>query len=145
MQGHLHKRVHTGKNGKQTTRWYVVVDVGTDANGRRRQKWHGGFSTRRDAEIARAKLVDNLHTGTYVMPDRLTFTEWVRDSWLPMTEARVKPSTFHSYKRNLEIHVLPVIGSRPLQQVTPLMLNAMYARLQTEGSGNGPLSAKTVR
>jgi len=25
------------------------------------------------------------------------------------------------------------------------MLNAMYARLQAEGSGNGPLSAKTVR
>jgi Arm DNA-binding domain len=44
MQGHIHKRVHTAKNGQQTTRWYVVVDVGTDVAGRRRQKWHGGFS-----------------------------------------------------------------------------------------------------
>jgi len=145
MQGHIHKRVHTGKNGKQTTRWYVVVHVGFSADGRRRQKWHGGFRTRRDAEIARAKLVDDLHTGSYVMPDRLTFTEWVRGSWLPMTEGRVKPTTFHSYRQNLEIHVLPVIGSRPLQQITPLMLNAMYAKLQAEGSGHGPLSAKTVR
>lgn len=145
MQGHIHKRAHTGKNGKQTTRWYVVVDVGTDGGGRRRQKWHGGFRTRKEAEIARAKLVDDLHTGTYVMPDRLTFAEWVRDSWLPTTEGRVKPTTFHSYKRNMEIHVLPVIGSRPLQQLTPLMLNAMYARLQAEGTGHGPLSAKTVR
>ena len=68
-----------------------------------------------------------------------------RDSWLPMTEARVKPSTFHSYQRNMEIHVLPVLGSRPLQQLTPLMLNALYARLQAEGTGHGPLSAKTVR
>jgi integrase len=145
MQGHIHKRIHTTRNGKQTTRWYVVVDVGTDADGRRRQKWHGGFRTRREAEIARAKLVDELHTGSYVMPDRLTFAEWVRDSWLPMTEGRVKPTTFHSYQRNLEIHVLPLIGSRPLQQLTALMLNAMYARLQAEGSGHGPLSPKTVR
>jgi integrase len=145
MQGHIHKRVHTGKSGKQTTRWYVVVDVGLSGDGRRRQKWHGGFRTRREAEIARAKLVDDLHTGSYVMPDRLTFTEWIRESWLPMTEGRVKPTTFHSYRRNMEIHVLPVIGARPLQQITPLMLNAMYAKLQAEGSGHGALSAKTVR
>jgi integrase len=135
----------TTKSGKQTIRWYVVVDVGTDPTGRRRQKWHGGFGTRREAEVARAKLVDDLHTASYVMPDRLTFAEWVRNSWLPMTEARVKPTTFHSYKRNLEIHVIPHVGSRPVQQLTPLMLNAMYAKLQAEGSGHGPLSAKTVR
>ena len=145
MQGHIHKCIHTTRNGKQTTRWYVVVDVGSDADGRRRQKWHGGFRTRREAEIARAKLVDDLHRGSYVMPDRLTFAKCVRDSWLPMTEGRVKPTTFHSYRRTLEIHVLPLIGSRPLQQLTALMLNAMYARFQAEGSGHGPLSPKTVR
>jgi len=145
MQGHIHKRVHTGKNGQQTTRWYVVVDVGMAVDGRRRQKWHGGFRTRKEAEIARAKLVDDLHTGSYVVPGRLTLAEWVRDSWLPMTEGRVKPSTFHSYRQNMEIHVLPVLGSKPLQQLTVMMLNALYARLQSEGSGHGALSAKTVR
>ena len=145
MQGHVHKRVHTGKNGKQTTRWYVVVDVGMAADGRRRQKWHGSFGTRKEAEIARAKLVDDLHTGSYVVPGRLKFAEWVRNSWLPMTEGRVKPSTFHSYRQNMEIHVLPALGSRPLQQLTVMMLNALYARLQSEGSGHGALSAKTVR
>jgi integrase len=145
MQGHIYKRVHTGKTGKQTTLWYVVVDVGISSDGRRRQKWHGGFRTRKDAEIARAKLVDDLHTGSYVVPGRLTFAEWVRESWLPMTEGRVKPSTFHSYRQNMEIHVLPVLGSKPLQHLTVMMLNALYARLQSEGSGHGVLSAKTVR
>src|SRR5205814_2135706 len=49
MQGHIHKRVRTDKSGKERTLWYVVVDVGIDHNGRRRQKWHGGFRTRREA------------------------------------------------------------------------------------------------
>jgi hypothetical protein len=145
MQGHIHKRVHTGKNGKQTTRWYVVVDVGMAVDGRRRQKWHGGFRTRKEAKIARAKLVDDLHIGSYVVPGRLTLAEWVRNSWLPTTEGRVKPSTFHSYRQNMEIHMLPALRSRPLQQLTVMMLNALYARLQSEGSGHGALSAKTVR
>jgi Arm DNA-binding domain len=57
MRGHIHKRVRKTRAGKETTLWYVVVDVGVTADGRRRQKWHGGFATRREAEAARAKIV----------------------------------------------------------------------------------------
>ena len=91
MQGHIHKRVRTDRHGKETVRWYVVVDLGFDHEGRRRQKWHGGFRTRREAEAARAKLVTDVNTGSYVVPGRTTLGEWIRDSWLPMTEPRVKP------------------------------------------------------
>jgi integrase len=144
MQGHIHKRTHISKNGKETTRWYVVVDIGFDGDGHRRQKWHGGFRTRRDAEIARAKLVDELHTGSYVAPGRVTLNDWIRESWLPMTEARVKPSTFDSYRRNIEGHVLPAFGAKPLQQLTPPMLNALYAQLSSGSKGRRPLAAKTI-
>ena len=71
------------------------------------------------------------------MPDRTTFAEWVRDSWLPMTEGRVKPTTFHSYKRNLEIHVLPAIGSRPLQQLTPANAERDVRKAAADGGGHG--------
>jgi len=144
MQGHIYKRTHTTKGGKETTHWYVVLDVGMDSGGRRRQKWHGGFRTRREAEVARAKLVNDLYTGSYVAPGRISLAEWVRKSWLPMTEARVKPSTFDSYRRNMEGHVLPVLGSKPLQQLTPPMLNGLYGQLAAGGNGRRPLSPKTI-
>ena len=144
MRGHIHKRVRKTRAGKETTRWYVVVDVGVDSNGRRRQKWHGGFATRREAEVARAKIVNDLHAGSYVAPDRLTLAEWVRESWLPLIRTRIKPSTFDSYRANMEIHVLPALGPRPLQQLTPPMLNTLYAELLARGNGRGPLSPKTV-
>ena len=66
MQGHIRKRTHTTKTGKETVNWYVVVDLGRDANNKRRQKWHGGFRTRKDAEVARTKIVGDLHEGTYL-------------------------------------------------------------------------------
>ena len=119
MQGHIHKRVHTCKNGRTTTHWNVVVDVARSADGRRRrQKWHGGFRTRREVEVVRARLVSNMHAGTYVMPDRLTLGQWVSGVWLPLTAARVKPTTLHSYVRNLELHVpvkLPTRSARCLR------------------------------
>lgn len=144
MRGHIHKRVRRTRDGKETTRWYVVVDVGVTADGRRRQKWHGGFSTRREAEVARAKIVTDLHAGSYVAPDRIALSEWVRESWLPMIESRVKPSTFDSYRQNMEVHVLPALGTRPLQQLTAAMLNALYGELVARGNSRGPLSPKTV-
>jgi len=146
MRGHIHKRVRTNRAGGTTTLWYVVVDVGRDTEGRRRQKWHGGFATRREAEVARARLVNDLHTGSYVTPDRMTFSEWVRESWLPTIESQVKPSTFDSYRRNMKLHVLPPIGARSLQQLTAPILNGLYGQLMARAGFRGrPLSAKTVR
>ena len=95
--------------------------------------------------MARAKLVDDLHSGSYVVPGRTTLGEWINHSWLPMTATRVKPTTLHSYRRNLEIHVLPGLGNRLLQQLTSTMLNTLYAGLaSSEPSERGGLSAKTI-
>ena len=147
MQGHIHKRVHSTNDGRTTTTYYVVVDRGRDSSGRRRQKWHGGFRTRREAEAAQAKIVNDLNGGAYVSPTSLTFEAWVRDTWLPTVKSQLKVSTWDSYRRNLELHVLPRIGNRQLQQLTAPMLNALYAELLVDGRrhGAGGLGAKTVR
>ena len=81
MQGHIRKRTHTTKTGRQTINWYVVVDNGRDESGKRRRKWHGSFRTRKSAEIARAKIVGDLHDGTYTEPTRVTLSEWVNHRW----------------------------------------------------------------
>jgi len=145
MQGHIHKRIRKDRVGKDHALWYVIVDLGVDQGGRRRQKWHGGFRTRREAEVVRAKLVDELHSGSYISPSRSTLSEWTIDSWLPTMATRIKPSTLHSYRRNLEIHVLPALGGKPLQQITPVMLNTLYANLASATSERDALSAKTIR
>jgi hypothetical protein len=83
-----------------------------------------------------------LHSGSYITPGRTTLGEWVNDSWLPMTATRVKPTTLRSYRRSLEIHVLPTLGSKRLQQLTPTMLNTLYATLASyDTSGRGGLGA----
>lgn len=144
MQGHIHKRVRIDRHGKEAVRWYVVLDLGYGDDGRRRQKWHGGFRTRREAEATRAQLVTDLNTGSYVMPGRMTLADWIRKSWLPMTEPRVKPTTFYSYRRNLELHVLPTLGQKPLQQLTPPMLTTLYGQLARDRDERKGLRAKTI-
>jgi Arm DNA-binding domain len=101
MQGHVHKRVHSCEYGRRTPRWYVVVDVEPRIDRRRRQKSRGGFRTRREAEVVQARLVNDLHNHGYVVPTRLTLGEWVQDSWLPMMQTRVKPTTLSGYRASV--------------------------------------------
>ncbi len=146
MQGHIRKRIYTTKSGKETINWYVVVDLGRDTNNKRRQKWHGGFRTRKEAEMARTKIVGDLHSGAYTEPTKLTLREWVEDKWLPTVRTQVKPSTFDSYQRNIHLHVLPTLGGRSLVDIGPGQLNTLYVDLLERGRRNGPggLSPKTV-
>jgi integrase len=148
MQGHIHKRVRATKDGRQTTLWYVVVDLTRGPDGRRRQKWHGGFRTRKEAEVAKAKLTNEMHSGLYIEPSKVTLQEWVESSWLPTMRSQVKASTWDSYMRNLRLHVLPTLGPISLRQLTPLVLNRLYADLMTSGKhtqAGGGLAPKTVR
>lgn len=146
MRGHIHKRVHTMADGRTTTTWYVVVDRGRDRNGKRRQKWHGGYRTRKEAEAAQAKIVTEINSGTYVSPTGVTLEAFLVNEWLPGVRSQLKPTTWDSYNRTIELHVLPRLGSTPLQQVSPTALNALYAELLRDGrcDGNGGLSERSV-
>ena len=147
MRGHIRKRVHATKDGRQTINWYVIIELPRGSSSKRRQKWHGGFATRREAEATRAKLVHEVNSDTYFEPRATTLSEWILNAWLPTTKTRVKPSTFDSYRRNLELHVLPQHGGQQLRQLTPAMLNSLYAGLLAGGNKvrDGGLSPKTVR
>lgn len=148
MRGHIHKRQWKGRGGKVQILWYAVVDVGVGSDGKRKQKWHGGFKTRREAETALADVVRSLEQQTYISPQKVTVAEFVEREWLPTMKTQVKKSTWDSYRRNLENHVLPLLGGTPLQQLSTGHLNSLYRGLFGQGRRNGAgggLSAKTVR
>ncbi len=148
MRGHIHKRASTDKAGRTKNLWYVVLDIGRDADGKRRQKWHGSYPTRKGAEAARAELIAEHHRGTYVEPSKVTLEQWVHDTWLPSMRTQVKPSTWDRYARDFRLHLLPHLGHRPLSEITAALLNATYGELLESGRHNGDggkLSPTTVR
>jgi integrase len=126
----------------------VVVELDRDPmTGKRRQRWHSGYRTKRQAEDALSELVNGVKRGTYVAKTRQSLTEYVAE-WLTAIEPTVRPSTHHSYARNLRLHVLPYLGGTPLHAVDAGMLNGLYATLLAEGRADhqsGGLSPRSVR
>jgi integrase len=132
-------------------RYYVKIELNADpATGRRRQKWHSGYRTKREAERARIDLLSRLDRGAYVEPSHQMLAEFLEE-WLRAIEPTVRPSTFDSYSRNVRNHVSAHIGSVRLTKVDAGTLNGLYARLLASGrrrpsrTGRGYSSAVVER
>lgn len=127
--------------------WYVIADVAEVGALQRKQVRRRGFATEREAHRALTKLLVELDAGSYVQPDlKTTLTEYVTETWLPSLVVRNRrPSTVESYRRNLEVHVLPRFGQRPLIRVTTADLDRLYADLLVGSEDRRKLAPRTVR
>jgi integrase len=104
----------------------------------RRQRWHGPYKRRRDAEAAASQLDVQRQQGTYVEPDKMTVTEWFA-TWIGTLDLR--PSTIKSYTDTLRLYVEPDLGAIRLQKLTTAAIDQCYARLRAEGR----LGARSIR
>jgi integrase len=111
--------------------WFYIVDIGSSTQ--RRQVRKRGFTSKRSAQVALTALLRSVDVGEYVEPSRLTLRRYVEEFWLPNAKMRLRPSTAHSYERNLRLHVLPTLGDVPLQKLTGPQLTQLYAALRDDG------------
>ena len=138
MKGHIRRR------GLRS--WAIVIDVGRDANGKRRQKWHRVEGTRKDAERELVRLVHSLNTGEYVEPSKLTVADylerWLADYAMPNTSGK----TYERYGQIVRTNLSPALGHHPLTKLQPLHIQEFYSTAMTSGRrrGDGGLSKQTV-
>jgi len=137
----------SGQPFKRGNSWAFVVELPTDPmTGKRRQKWHSGYRTRKEAERARVEKLAEIQTGAYIATSKETLASYIPE-WLQAIATTIRPATLHSYERNLRLHVLPRVGALPLVKIDAGVLNGLYSHLLTSGrrDGRGGLSPRTVR
>ena len=105
-----------GRVLKRGSTWSYIIDVGTPQD--RKQRWRGGFRTKREATSALADIQSSLDRGEYVEQSRITLGQFLTDEWLPAVASTVRPSTLASYRLHVRRYVVPRLGTRVLQQLT---------------------------
>lgn len=127
-------------------RYYAVIYEGIDpATGREHRSWYPAGTDRAEAE----RLATRLAAKRAVHGERhsgLTLGVYLTQHWLPAKQIDLQPSTWDGYRRNIELHVLAHLGRMPLRRLRVEHLEALYAKLLTDGrvDGDGGLAAKTV-
>jgi integrase len=116
-----------------------VVDF-RDASGRQRRR---SAATLAEARLLKSALVADVARGEFRPASRARLGEYARD-WLRTYEGRtargIRPETVEEYGRDLELHVLPVLGARRLSEIEQRDLKLLSRDLADKG-----LSAATVR
>jgi integrase len=139
MKGHIRKRSKDS--------WTIVIDIGRDlASGKRCQKWHTVKGTKRDAQRALREILTSLDKGIYVEPTNITLGEWL-GKWLnSYVSLHTTPRTQESYRYITTRHLLPELGTIPLNRLAPQHLQDYYAKALSQGrcDGRGGLSARSV-
>lgn len=144
------KPERVGPDGKPApgTRWYFVADTSLPGEARKQAK-RRGFPTKKAAQAGLTELLSEVRDRTFVAPDKLTLREFVEQRWLPVEAGQLRPSTLHSYTRNMKHHVLPTLGAITLQSLDAGRIQALYAKLLREGRADykegTALSPRTVR
>jgi integrase len=113
----------------------------------RRQEFHTGYQTKKEAETELAKVMGALAHGTHIQASRLLVREYLEKEWLPAIRPTIRPTTFASYESHVALYLVPALGQIQLQELSASDVNALYQRLLTEKRrrGNRELSPGTVR
>jgi integrase len=82
---------------------------------------------------AKARLRELLHagdTGEHIEPSKITLAQWA-EQWLALLDrGLVTTRTRERYGQVLASYVLPTLGSRPIQKITAIEIDRVYAVLE---------------
>ncbi|HPJ18928.1 MAG: site-specific integrase [Microthrixaceae bacterium] len=124
-------RGYVTKKGKK---YYVVIYDGIDpATGKEKRRWVAAGNRRDDADKLVTELTKRSHRGETVVSEKLTLGQYLTTRWLPVQESRLRASTYDSYRRNIDLHVIPALGERLLDRLTAEDIDLFYASLLKEG------------
>ena len=139
------RKITTTRNGKQYTYWQARYTEGYDlGTGKQIQRSITGKTQKEVAQKLKQATYE-LDQGTYKEPCRMSVKEWL-DIWKAEYTEDVKESTAYIYKKNVDMYVVPYIGSVKLQALTAPMIQALYNRLlKPQNEDCKALSAKSVR
>lgn len=102
-------------------------------------------ATLADAKRELRRILTSADDGQHVAPDKLTLADWV-DQWVALLRrggakagrGLVNARTLERYEELLRLHVIPALGSRPLQRLTAIEIDELYCKLAEK------LSPRTV-
>jgi integrase len=125
-----------GKCSGRCIRWYPRLELPRGPDGTRRFEALGGYPTRAQAEAALADALARRSHGFVLDPAKLTVDQYL-DRWLAHIRTNRRARTVARYTALLRDHVRPHVGARPLKQLTPLEVQAIYDRLAVGGRRDG--------
>ncbi|MED2763452.1 site-specific integrase [Bacillus thuringiensis] len=105
---------HFRKRGKK---WYFQIDLGIDpTTGKHKHKSKGGFSTKKEAQLAAAQMEAALFENTYIEEKDILFKNFAQE-WLELYSETVKISSVRAREKQMNV-LVSILGSQKIKAIT---------------------------
>ena len=149
-EGCISKReVIDEKTGKKKISWQGYVTVGYDTEKKKPKRKYFSGKTRKEVQDKINKVAGKVQEGTYKETEKIRVADWF-NVWIEEYQKQsLRPTTWQSYKLQIDKHILPAIGHLQLNQLQTYHLQTLYNDKQKDGARldgkPGPLSPRSVR
>jgi integrase len=139
VRGHLRRR--------SAGSWEIKYDIDRE-EGDRHTVYRSFKGTRREAAAELARLLARVADGAHTEPNKLTVGQYVRsriEQWV--TAGVIGPKTSERYRGLAEMQIIPHLGNKLLQRLTPRDVEWWHTALQSAGRHDGKggsVSARTI-
>ncbi len=113
MRGNAKKIPNIRKRGNK---WAYVVYVVDPKTGKKKQEWHSGYDTQKQAVDALNKATAQVALGQYTRTCSQTVEEYLNE-WFASHRTKIRPATARGYEVNLRVHIIPAIGHLRLDKL----------------------------
>lgn len=112
---------------KRKDSYSIVIDVGRDAFGKRKQRWFSGFKSKNEAEKQLPRILVKLEDGELIDNNNITLGNFLND-WLKgkIKKDNLSPTAIDGYSNIIFNHIIPTIGKLKLQDIKPYNLQKYF-------------------
>lgn len=131
MRGHIRQRGN---------KWCIVIDLGKDENGKRKQKWFSGYDSEGAAEADLPYKLIEVQDGLYLNNNDITIKEYIQ-IWLKNIKPDIRPKTYLFYEFCSNNAIIPTLGNIKLNKLKPLHVKNFINKYLNDSD----ISTTTVR
>ncbi len=126
---------------KRGSTFTITAYMGYDENGKQRKKTTtfrppDGVTPGKAEKLAKAYAAvwEEKIRGYVALDENRTFAELAEWYYSMVAPSTLKPNVLVNYRKGIYDHIIPVIGHEKLKNITPPMLDSLFAELQKSGN-----------
>ena len=124
---------------KRGTTWSYYFDLGK-VDGKRKKKEKGGFRTKKEAEAALAKALNEYNNAGVVFEStEITVADYLNQWFDLYCQPSLKYNTQVAYLQIIQRHLIPKFGAYKLKSITPAILQEYAVELNMNGNSKNTL------
>ncbi|MES1054115.1 hypothetical protein FOA24_35715 [Bacillus thuringiensis] len=104
--------------------------------GKYKETSKGGFKTKKEAQLAAAKVEEKLANGVNMQNNNITFNDYMYEWLETYKKGSVSPRTYYAYHKNIRKYILPEFGNTKLKDLTRIQyqqfINTLLEKLHKQ-------------